>query len=90
MTVDYNDCQVTGNISEVLPVSPVLDFLFNNKWDVSECNGHDEEQIHDTFPRSANFPSAVIYKTVKGHGVDYMEKDPIKWHYRPIEKLSRK
>jgi transketolase len=85
MTVDYNDCQVTGKTSEVLSVSPVIKFLRNNKWDVIECPGHCSTQILDLFPRNSDFPSAVIYKTVKGYGVEYMEKDPIKWHYKPME-----
>lgn len=87
MTIDYNNCQVTGNTSEVLSVDPVIDFISNNKWDVSQCNGHCELLIRDYFPGLSMFPTAVIYKTIKGFGVDYMERDPIKWHYRPIEIL---
>lgn len=85
MTVDYNNYQVTGNTSEVLSVDPVIDFLNNNKWDVIECSGHDEDNIKSHFPVMSNNPVVVIYKTTKGHGVDYMEADPIKWHYRPME-----
>ena len=87
MTVDYNNCQVTGKTSEVLSVSPVVDFMSNNKWDVIECPGHCSTMIRDLFPVDSKFPSAVIFKTVKGFGVDYMESDPIKWHYRPMEKI---
>jgi len=87
MTVDYNNYQVTGNTSEVLSVAPVIDFLSNNKWDVIQCNGHCETSIRDCFPRTRDLPTAVIYKTVKGLGVNYMEEDPIKWHYRPMEAL---
>lgn len=87
VAVDNNNCQVTGNTSEVLSVTPVIDFFFNNKWDVLQCNGHCEMLIQDCFPRAPIFPTAVMYKTIKGFGVDYMEKDPIKWHYKPIEEL---
>lgn len=85
MTVDYNNYQVTGNTSEVLSVDPVIDFLANNKWSVIECQGHHEGDIQARFPISPTHPVAIIYKTTKGHGVDYMEADPIKWHYRPME-----
>lgn len=87
MTIDNNNCQVTGKTSDVLHVEPVIDFIHNNKWDVVTCDGHCDITIKDTFvPRNA-FPRAFVYNTTKGYGVPYMEQDPVKWHYRPIEAL---
>jgi transketolase len=87
LTVDNNNCQVTGKTSDVLHVGPVLDFIHNNNWDVVTCDGHCGATIKDTYTQRSNFPRAFIYNTIKGYGVPYMECDPVKWHYRPIESL---
>ena len=87
MTVDNNNCQVTGKTSDVLCVEPVIDFTHNNKWDVVICDGHCDVVIKDTFTPRGEFPRAFVYNTTKGYGVPYMEQDPVKWHYRPIETL---
>ena len=87
MTVDNNNCQVTGKTSDVLNIEPVVDFIYNNKWDVVTCDGHCDITIKDMFTPRGKFPRAFVYKTTKGYGVPYMEQDPIKWHYRPIETL---
>jgi len=87
MTIDNNNCQVTGKTSDVLRVEPVIDFTHNNKWDVVICDGHCDVVIKDTFTPRGEFPRAFVYNTTKGYGVPYMEQDPVKWHYRPIETL---
>lgn len=87
MTVDNNNCQVTGKTSDVLCVEPVVNFIHNNKWDVVTCDGHCDITIKDMFVPRGEFPRAFVYNTTKGYGVPYMEQDPVKWHYRPIETL---
>lgn len=87
MTVDNNDCQVTGRTSSVLSTTPVIDFIYNNRWDVTECPGHEPQAILDMYPTTTLNPQAIIYNTTKGYGVSYMEQDPITWHYKPIERL---
>lgn len=86
LTVDNNNCQVTGNTSDIIPVTPSIKFIGENMWDTVQCNGHDPHAIKDLFMRfDSQCPKAYIFNTVKGYGVPYMEADPIKWHYRPIE-----
>jgi transketolase len=86
LSVDYNNCQVTGSTSDIIPVKPVINFFRECRWDVIECDGHNETEIRESFyERFDAFPCAFIYKTIKGFGVGYMEKDPVKWHYRPME-----
>jgi transketolase len=88
VAVDNNNCQVTGNTSDVLSIAPVIDFFSKNKWDVVQCNGHDESAIDDLFPMTLSAPTATVYNTIKGYGVSYMENDPMKWHYKPIVSLE--
>jgi transketolase len=87
MTIDNNNCQVTGKTSDVLHVTPVIDFIYNNKWDLATCDGHCIDAIKDTFIHQSDYPRAFVYNTIKGYGIPYMEHDPVKWHYRPIEQL---
>jgi len=88
VAIDNNNCQVTGKTSDILSTQPVIDFLLNNRWDVIQCNGHDECAINDLFPTILSTPTATVYNTVKGYGVGYMKSDPVKWHYKPMEEFS--
>lgn len=86
LTIDNNNCQVTGVTSSVLSVEPVISFIAHNRWKVVTCDGHDVNEIKSGFIRdNSTQPVAYIYNTTKGYGVDYMENDPIKWHYRIID-----
>ena len=87
LTIDNNNCQVTGKTCDVLHINPVINFIHNNKWDVVTCDGHCEMTIRDTFMSQTTVPRAFVYNTIKGYGIPYMEQDPIKWHYKPIESL---
>lgn len=89
VSVDYNNSQVTGRPSDILSVTPVINFFRENGWDVIIVNGHDREDIKQSFHRrDTTLPSAYIYQTVKGHGVDVMERDPKYWHYRCIDETD--
>ena len=88
LTIDGNGMQVTGATSDVLTVTPVLTLLSEYGWNLQVKSGHDPLSISNScINRDTTKPNAVYFKTIKGHGVDYMEDDPVKWHYRPIENL---
>jgi transketolase len=93
VTVDYNDMQVTGKTSDIIPVDPVIRFLKDNRWRVELVDGHDGKQLRQDF-RSMDTkwvhecdhrPIAYICKTIKGYGVPYMEQDPVNWHYKKLD-----
>lgn len=86
-TVDKNDYQVTGKTSSILSVDAVINFFKENKWNVVICDGHNPKEIKNSFPQNSKLPTVIIFNTVKGHGVPYMENNPVEWHYKPIEKL---
>jgi len=52
---------------------------------VSVIDGHSFEE-HSAVPsRAEGRPQAVVMKTVKGHGVSYME-NRYEWHYLPMNR----
>ena len=82
--VDYNKIQSFGAVRNVLNLDPLAEKWRAFSWSVREIDGHDVEQIADTFsslPFDPAKPSAVIAHTVKGRGVSFMEND-LAWHYR--------
>ena len=86
LTVDNNNCQVTGHTSEVIDVTPVIKMAEIYGWNVVTVDGHDETQMEKELTSIENFngPILINFLTQKGYGVDYMQKDPIKWHYKLI------
>ena len=91
VTVDYNNYQVTGKTSDVLDTTAVISFMKNNGWNVITVNGHDINDIKNAFVmqkrQGKNKPNVIVFVTVKGYGVNYMQNDPVQWHYKPIEQL---
>lgn len=91
LTVDFNDYQVTGRTSDIINVNPVVNFLHDNNWEVLYADGHDKKSINLAIEKKREItnkkPSVIIFYTEKGHGVDYMVENPVKWHYKPINKI---
>jgi len=86
LTVDYNDAQVTGNISDVLKIKPTIQFFKEYSWFVQEVDGHDKTKILAAYNNAVDtVPNVYIFHTQKGHGVKSIEQDIKKWHYRKIE-----
>ena len=50
-------------------------------------DGHNKNKLKNKFKEKIknNKPTVFFCKTKKGKGVDYMEKDPIYWHYKTID-----
>lgn len=80
--VDNNGLQIDGSIEEIMSPLPIggkfADFGFN----VIECDGHDIHDIRGAFAKACSEksrPSVIVARTVKGHGVSFMEND-CTWH----------
>lgn len=86
--VDYNKIQSLGTVKEVLDLDPFAAKWRAFGWAVKEIDGHNIQQIDETFtsvPFEPDKPSCVIAHTVKGKGVSFME-DKLLWHYRAPDK----
>jgi len=74
--VDWNRVQLSGKISEILPIDP-RKFFEEKNWNVLEIDGHDVDEIFSAinFLPENQMPTAVIGRTIMGYGVEFMEKD---------------
>lgn len=79
--LDYNQLQIDGSIHEVMDPSPLDEKFRAFGWDVQVIDGHSFEQIDQavTAAYSAQKPSMIICRTVKGKGVSFMENQA-SWH----------
>ncbi|MEK7643493.1 MAG: transketolase [Patescibacteria group bacterium] len=82
--IDYNKIQSFGRTADVLDLEPLKQKFEAFRWNVSEVDGHDFEEIRDALGKAKKTqgkPQCIIAHTVKGKGVSYME-DKLEWHYR--------
>ena len=83
MLVDYNRLQALGRSQDIIDLEPLAPKLEMFGWRAIEADGHDPEAIEaalNRIPLEKGKPSAIIFRTVKGKGVSFME-DNYKWHY---------
>lgn len=85
--VDWNNGQIDGPVSDVMPLEPLADKWRSFGWNVSTINGHNLDEIlnaYEAFKKSAadkneTKPTMILAKTIKGKGVSFME-NKIEWH----------
>ncbi len=79
--VDRNDVQLSGDTKDIMPIEPLKDKFESFGTNVIEANGHDFDKIINAFDSAKNSgkPSVIIFKTVMGKGVSFMEGS-YKWH----------
>jgi transketolase len=85
MIIDSNDCQIDGNVHNVMNIMPLADKFKAFNWEVFDINGNNMEEILETLRRAKNFkgkPSVIIAHTIMGKGVSFMEGD-YRWHGVP-------
>ncbi|MBE6385785.1 MAG: transketolase [Lentisphaerae bacterium] len=83
MLVDYNRLQALGKSKEIIDLESLKEKLELFGWRAAEVDGHNQKAVYESLrdlPLCCNKPSAVIFHTVKGKGVSFMEND-YKWHY---------
>jgi transketolase len=87
-TIDNNNMQVNGKVSDILDIEPIDKKLTAFGWNVFVCDGHDTDAItavvKSIFEAKTEKPTAIIFKTVKGKGISFME-DSLDWHYRKLD-----
>lgn len=83
MLVDYNRLQALGASEDIIDLEPFDKKLELFKWVVKTVDGHDTNAVFDalsSLPLQPGKPSAIIFRTVKGKGVSFMENN-YHWHY---------
>ena len=87
LLIDNNDLQIDGTLEEVNSPYPITDKLEAFGFDTFVVkDGHNVEEIDEILEEiqeKKGKPKAVIFKTVKGKGVSFMENQT-KWHRKKI------
>lgn len=82
--VDLNGLQGLGETAEVLDLGSLASKLREFGVEAREVNGHDPDAIERAFEAPpVDRPFAVLARTIKGHGVSFME-NRMEWHYLPM------
>ena len=79
--VDNNNLQIDGTVEEVNSPYPIAEKFAAFGFNVIEIDGNDIEQIAAAVQQSktADKPTAIVQKTLKGKGVSFMENQ-CSWH----------
>ena len=78
--IDRNGQQQAGRTEEMLALEPLADKLRAFGWHVIEADGHDIGRILEAFrAASETGPNVIIFRTVMGKGVSFMEHN-FEWH----------
>lgn len=87
--VDRNGLQQNGPTEKVMGIEPLADKWRAFGWNAIEADGHDARQILGAFNRAKTAaggrPTVIIFKTVMGKGVPFMENDH-QWHGKALPK----
>lgn len=84
LVIDRNGLQQGDATAATMGLEPLGSRLEAFGWSVAEVDGHDHQQLIDTFrslPLVDGKPTGVIARTQKGRGVSFME-DRVEWHHR--------
>jgi transketolase len=83
--VDENHLQIDGHVEDIKNVFPIDEKFKAFGWNVIHTNGHDIAEIEKAFDEAkknrenTEAPTVIIFKTIKGKGVSFME-DQAGWH----------
>lgn len=82
--IDYNQLQICGDISSVMPQN-IRENYEADGWTVLQINGHDFNQIFDALNQAytTDAPVMILSETVMGNGVSFMENKE-KFHGSPV------
>lgn len=81
--VDHNRLQGFGSTEEVASMSPLWDKLQGFDVDLQIIDGHNPDEIRAALSVESARPRVIVLRTVKGHGVSFMENQ-MAWHYLPM------
>lgn len=89
--VDRNRQLMTSFSEDSIKMEPYADKWRAFGWNVIEIDGHDMNQIIDTFdnlpPVENGVPTMIVANTVKGKNISFMEKQ-VKWHAGSFSKAN--
>ncbi len=78
--IDRNNLQGYGRADELLSYEPIDKKFEAFNWEVLRVDGHNHEAIEKAINSHTTKPKMIIFDTIKGKGVAFME-DKLVWHY---------
>ena len=78
LIIDRNRYQQTGKVTEIEDLDPLADKLRAFKWEVTEIEGHELDQVEKAFDWARGVkgkPQAILASTIKGRGVAFLEQE---------------
>lgn len=81
--VDHNNLQGFGTTANVASMSPLWEKLKGFDVELQIIDGHDADALRGALKRESNSFRIIVLRTVKGHGVSFME-NLMEWHYLPL------
>jgi len=80
LVVDYNKTSMLDRVKNIIDLEPLKEKFLSFNWEVFEADGHNLDDLEKVF-KNLNFnnkkPKVVIAHTIKGKGVDFLEKSSI-------------
>ncbi|MCY1165162.1 1-deoxy-D-xylulose-5-phosphate synthase [compost metagenome] len=81
--VDHNQLQGFGGTDDVASMAPLWNKLQGFDVDLQTIDGHNPDEIRAALSARSARPRIIVLRTVKGHGVSFMENQ-MAWHYLPL------
>lgn len=86
VVVDCNGHQNDGAVNKMMNYRQMKKKWQGFGWNVNSCDGHNISELIQAFKKSSKtMPTAIIAKTTKGKGVDFMENNN-DWHHGRLTK----
>jgi transketolase len=81
--VDHNNLQGFGATADVASMSPLWEKFKGFDVDMQVIDGHDADALRTALEFEGTSFRIIILRTIKGHGVSFME-GRMEWHYLPL------
>lgn len=85
--IDHNNLQGFGSTTDIASMSPLWERLAGFDIDLQVIDGHDTKAIEAALAGTVERLKIIVLKTVKGHGVRFME-NKMEWHYLPLSEAQ--
>lgn len=87
LVVDFNRFQSDGSSKEIIDQSNLSERISSFGWSTQEVDGHSFKDLHKAFNCHSDKPKAIISRTIKGKGIEFMEENNSYHHSSVTEEI---
>jgi len=79
-------CIIDKNLSSdrAIKIDDITKKFKSFNWETIVVDGHNQTLLKKVLKKKMKKPIAIIANTIKGKGIDFMEKSPHEWHHKKI------